>query len=123
MRIAIDARKLRDFGIGTYIRNILMELSRLDRDTEYVVLCRPDDIDSGDVLGQNFRMVPETALTGGNPAACEAAALASDPRKRWEDACFSPGRSLRGRRGYRGGGCSPYRWRDCAGSGACVLPP
>ena len=30
MRIAIDARKLRDFGIGTYIRNILIELSRLD---------------------------------------------------------------------------------------------
>ena len=44
MRIAIDARKLRDFGIGTYLRNILMELSRLDRDTEYVVLCRPDDV-------------------------------------------------------------------------------
>jgi glycosyltransferase involved in cell wall biosynthesis len=61
MRIAIDARKLRDFGIGTYIRNILIELSRLDRTTEYVVLCRPDDLDSGDVLGQNFRMVPETA--------------------------------------------------------------
>jgi glycosyltransferase involved in cell wall biosynthesis len=61
MRIAIDARKLRDFGIGTYIRNILIELSRLDRATDYVVLCRPDDLDSGDVLGQNFRMVPETA--------------------------------------------------------------
>jgi len=59
MRIAIDARKLRDFGIGTYLRNILMELSRLDRDTEYVVLCRPDDVGSGDVLGSNFRMVPE----------------------------------------------------------------
>jgi glycosyltransferase involved in cell wall biosynthesis len=63
MRIAIDARKLRDFGIGTYIRNILMELSRLDRDTEYVVLCRPDDVEAGDVLGRNFRMVPETADT------------------------------------------------------------
>ena len=63
MRIAIDARKLRDFGIGTYIRNILIELSRLDRDTEYVVLCRPDDVESGDVLGRNFRMVPETAPT------------------------------------------------------------
>lgn len=63
MRIAIDARKLRDFGIGTYIRNILIELSRLDRTTEYVVLCRPDDVGSGDVLGQNFRMVPETAAT------------------------------------------------------------
>jgi glycosyltransferase involved in cell wall biosynthesis len=63
MRIAIDARKLRDFGIGTYIRNILIELSRLDRDTEYVVLCRPDDVEAGDVLGRNFRMVPETAPT------------------------------------------------------------
>ena len=63
MRIAIDARKLRDFGIGTYIRNILTELSRLDRTNEYVVLCRPDDLDSGDVLGRNFRMVPETAPT------------------------------------------------------------
>ena len=61
MRIAIDARKLRDFGIGTYIRNILTGLSRFDRQTEYVVLCRPDDVDSGDVLGRNFRMVPETA--------------------------------------------------------------
>jgi glycosyltransferase involved in cell wall biosynthesis len=61
MRIAIDARKLRDFGIGTYLRNILIELSRLDRDTEYVVLCRPDDVESGEVLGRNFRMVTETA--------------------------------------------------------------
>jgi glycosyltransferase involved in cell wall biosynthesis len=63
MRIAIDARKLRDFGIGTYIRNILIELSRLDRQTEYVVLCRPDDVETGDVLGRNFRMVPEPAPT------------------------------------------------------------
>ena len=61
MRIAIDARKLRDFGIGTYIRNILTGLSRLDRETDYVVFCRPDDVESGDVLGRNFRMVPETA--------------------------------------------------------------
>jgi glycosyltransferase involved in cell wall biosynthesis len=61
MRIAIDARKLRDFGIGTYLRNILIELSRLDRETEYVVLCRPDDVEAGDVLGRNFRMVPEPA--------------------------------------------------------------
>jgi glycosyltransferase involved in cell wall biosynthesis len=63
MRIAIDARKLRDFGIGTYIRNILIELSRLDQATEYVVLCRPDDVESGEVLGRNFRMVPESAPT------------------------------------------------------------
>ena len=61
MRIAIDARKLRDFGIGTYIRNILIELSRLDRATEYLVVCRPADVDAGKQLGPNFRMVPETA--------------------------------------------------------------
>ena len=41
--------------------NILTGLSRLDRQTEYVVLCRPDDVESGDVLGRNFRMVPEAA--------------------------------------------------------------
>jgi glycosyltransferase involved in cell wall biosynthesis len=63
MRIAIDARKLHDFGIGTYLRNILIELSRLDQTTEYVVLCRPDDVESGEVLGRNFRMVPEPART------------------------------------------------------------
>ncbi len=63
MRIAIDARKLRDFGIGTYIRNILIELSRLDQANEYVVLCRPDDVEAGEVLGRNFRMVPESAPT------------------------------------------------------------
>ena len=61
MRIAIDARKLRDFGIGTYIRNLLIELSRLDHETDYVVLCRPEDVESGEVLGPNFRMVPESA--------------------------------------------------------------
>ena len=41
MRIAIDARKLHDFGIGTYIRNVLRGLARMDRTTEYVVFCRP----------------------------------------------------------------------------------
>ena len=38
MRIGIDARKLHDFGIGTYIRNLLRQLARLDRDTEFVIL-------------------------------------------------------------------------------------
>jgi glycosyltransferase involved in cell wall biosynthesis len=43
-RIGIDARKLHDFGIGTYLQNLLKELARLDDDAEYVVLCRPDDV-------------------------------------------------------------------------------
>src|SRR5262245_13362783 len=61
VRIGIDARKLHDFGIGTYIRNLLRQLARLDRETEFVVLARPSDCAGIASLGQNFRAVPETA--------------------------------------------------------------
>jgi glycosyltransferase involved in cell wall biosynthesis len=61
VRIGIDARKLHDFGIGTYIRNLLRELAKLDHDTEYVILSRPDDDVAVRTLGENFRPVPETA--------------------------------------------------------------
>ncbi len=61
MRIGIDARKLHDFGIGTYIRNLLRQLARLDRDTEFVLLCRPEDAESLASLGNNFRPIVETA--------------------------------------------------------------
>ena len=44
MRVAIDARKLHDFGIGTYIRNLLRHVARIDHDTEYVLLCREPDL-------------------------------------------------------------------------------
>jgi len=40
MRIAIDGRKLRDYGIGTYVRNLLRQLSRQDTANDYVVFCR-----------------------------------------------------------------------------------
>ncbi|MGE5358990.1 MAG: glycosyltransferase family 4 protein [Bacteroidales bacterium] len=59
MRIAIDARKLHDFGIGTYIRNLLKQLARIDQATEYVLLCRPEDAAIVNELGRNFRAVPE----------------------------------------------------------------
>ena len=61
MRIAIDARKLRDFGIGTYVRNILRYLGRIDRENEYVLLCKPSDCDTVRAYGENFRALPETA--------------------------------------------------------------
>ncbi|MFN2445162.1 MAG: glycosyltransferase family 4 protein [Vicinamibacterales bacterium] len=61
MRIAIDARKLHDFGIGTYIRNILAELPRLDVSNEFVVLCRPNERDLTTGLGANFRTITEPA--------------------------------------------------------------
>jgi glycosyltransferase involved in cell wall biosynthesis len=59
MRVAIDARKLHDFGIGTYIRNLLRQLARIDRETDYVLLTPPTDLDVGTQLGPNFRTVLE----------------------------------------------------------------
>ncbi len=61
MRIAIDARKLHDFGIGTYIRNLLRELAKIDQTTEYVLLCNPEDTVVAATLGENFRAVVEGA--------------------------------------------------------------
>jgi glycosyltransferase involved in cell wall biosynthesis len=59
VRIGIDARKLHDFGIGTYIRNLLRHLARLDQQTEFVLFCRPVDAPGLAALGPNFRPVPE----------------------------------------------------------------
>jgi glycosyltransferase involved in cell wall biosynthesis len=57
VRIGIDARKLHDFGIGTYIRNLVRELAKIDRESEYVLLTRPDDVGVAASLGENFRAV------------------------------------------------------------------
>ncbi|MPZ18061.1 MAG: glycosyltransferase [Luteitalea sp.] len=61
MRIAIDIRKLHDFGIGTYVRNMLRQLARIDAETEYVLLCRPEDRVAAAQLGPNFRAVVEAS--------------------------------------------------------------
>ena len=59
MRVAIDARKLHDFGIGTYIRNLLRHLARIDTNTEFVLLCGEADLGVAAQLGPNFRAVLE----------------------------------------------------------------
>ena len=61
MRIAIDARKLHDFGIGTYIRNLIGGLAKIDQTTEYVLLCREKDMGVAATLGPNFRAVAQRA--------------------------------------------------------------
>lgn len=59
MRVAIDVRKLHDFGIGTYIRNLLRHLARLDQASEFVLLTTADDLGIAATLGPNFRTVHE----------------------------------------------------------------
>lgn len=57
LRIVIDVRRIRDFGVGTYIRNVVRELARLDRDNQYVlVLLRADQGELSD-LPANFTKV------------------------------------------------------------------
>ncbi len=58
MRVAIDVRKLHDFGIGTYVRNLVQWLSRLDRESEFVLFCQREDCDQIESLGPNFKPVP-----------------------------------------------------------------
>jgi glycosyltransferase involved in cell wall biosynthesis len=43
MRIAIDVRKINDFGIGTYLRNLIRHLPRFDFENDYYLLCYPQD--------------------------------------------------------------------------------
>ena len=59
VRVAIDARKLHDYGIGTYVRNLLHHLARLDHDTDYVLLCQGGNDAETMSLGNNFRVVTE----------------------------------------------------------------
>lgn len=61
MRVAIDARKLHDYGIGTYVRNLIAELARQDDDAEYVLLCNPPDCEVLAAFGPRFRAVPVRA--------------------------------------------------------------
>jgi glycosyltransferase involved in cell wall biosynthesis len=61
VRVAIDARKLHDFGIGTYLRNLVRGLAKIDQQTEYVLLSRPEDTAFAGTLGENFRAVAESA--------------------------------------------------------------
>lgn len=61
MRIAIDARKLHDYGIGTYVRNVLRQLARQNQAHEFVVICQPDDCAAVEELAPNFRAVADAS--------------------------------------------------------------
>ena len=57
--IAIDARKISDFGIGTYIRNLISALSELDQENQYVLFAGQQGSQDLLDLPDNFRVVVE----------------------------------------------------------------
>jgi glycosyltransferase involved in cell wall biosynthesis len=61
MRIAIDARKLHDYGIGTYVRNLVGQLARKGGGHEYALICRRADADYVRSLGPQFQPIVERA--------------------------------------------------------------
>ena len=60
MNIAIDARRVRDFGVGTYIRNLLQALAAAGTDHRYHVICSPEDAPQFAGLPSNFEPVVYT---------------------------------------------------------------
>ncbi|MGI8671090.1 MAG: glycosyltransferase family 4 protein [Luteitalea sp.] len=87
MRVAIDIRKLHDYGIGTYVRNIVTQLARLDTAGEYVLICRPEDLDFTRTLGPNVRGVISLA---GNYSLREQFSIPSIVRRERADVFHAP---------------------------------
>ena len=53
--IVIDARRIRDFGIGTYIRSLVHALGGIDRDNQYTLVSGPAEVNMLAGLPENFR--------------------------------------------------------------------
>lgn len=57
LRIAIDVRRVRDFGVGTYIRSLLAALGETDRENEFLLISHPKDAAALPALPANFRAI------------------------------------------------------------------
>jgi glycosyltransferase involved in cell wall biosynthesis len=55
-RIVIDTRHIRDFGIGTYIRNLICALAKLDADNHYILISYEADVQELSGLPSNFEI-------------------------------------------------------------------
>ena len=58
MRVAIDIRRMTEFGVGTYTRNIVRALGRLDSESKYFLLGPPEKVAEIGTLPANFQTVP-----------------------------------------------------------------
>ena len=58
VKIAIDIRRMTEFGVGTYIRNVVRTLGRLDRENKYLLIGSPAKVEEIGALPPNFHTVP-----------------------------------------------------------------
>jgi glycosyltransferase involved in cell wall biosynthesis len=61
VKIAIDIRRMTEFGVGTYIRNIVRTLCRLDHENEYFLIGPPVKVQEIGTLPANFHNIPADA--------------------------------------------------------------
>jgi glycosyltransferase involved in cell wall biosynthesis len=61
VKIAIDIRRMSEFGVGTYIRNIVRTLGRLDHENTYFLLGPEAKVQEIAPLPPNFQNIPLTA--------------------------------------------------------------
>ena len=74
VKIAIDIRRMTEFGVGTYIRNVVRTLGRLDHETTYLLIGAPAKVEEIGALPPNFHSVPLTcARTIGTRATANSA--------------------------------------------------
>jgi glycosyltransferase involved in cell wall biosynthesis len=68
VKIAIDIRRMTEFGVGTYIRNVVRTLGRLDRENKYLLIGPPHKVQEIGSLPANFHAIsltsPERSLKG-----------------------------------------------------------
>jgi glycosyltransferase involved in cell wall biosynthesis len=55
LRILIDARHIRDFGFGTYIRNLVRALAKCQTEYQFLLVCHREDQHEFDGLPDNFQ--------------------------------------------------------------------
>src|SRR5271165_629912 len=58
VKIAIDIRRMTEFGVGTYIRNVVRTLGRLDHETTYFLIGSPAKVKEIGPLPPNFHTIP-----------------------------------------------------------------
>jgi glycosyltransferase involved in cell wall biosynthesis len=56
VKIALDVRRIRDFGVGTYIRNLLQALAAENADHDFQLICSRQDMDQLPGLPSNFHV-------------------------------------------------------------------
>jgi glycosyltransferase involved in cell wall biosynthesis len=57
VKVAIDIRRMTEFGVGTYIRNVVRTLARLDQDSTYFLVGSPARMAECGPLPGNFQSV------------------------------------------------------------------